>query len=203
MRLSTITAAVTAVVGSGSAHADIINTFSFDSTALPGAVAAGAAVSPFAAEGGASGFVQDGHWNASNWDTSDFLFGRHTGFTITADVGATVTIEQIDLAWWFDGASSSGASIRMIVTGPDGDQIFNFPSPGGIPNGGYFSPIDYNIADITLDAGESATFRWQLEGRSGSTLNLDSITVSGTIVPAPGSITLGAVAGLLIARRRR
>lgn len=186
-----------------SAQGAVVTTFTFEAgVASPDSVERGALVSDFGSFNGASGFVGTGHWNASNWDTSVFD-ARYTGFTITADAGKEVTLESISLKWWHDGASTSGASLRLIVSSPFGDQQFDYPNPSGISGGGEFFGRTDNFVDITLQEGQSVTFRWQMEGRSGSTLNIDDVVVNGTVVPTPGAIALFGIAGVVGLRRRR
>ncbi|GAB4546655.1 MAG: hypothetical protein Tsb0013_05710 [Phycisphaerales bacterium] len=199
--VTTVTLSVCALTSA--AHADLLASWSFDTgSASPDFAASGVTVSDFFSANGATGSASLGHWNAGNWSTSSFD-ARYTGFTITADAGKEVTLESFDnWNWWWDGASSSGQSGRLIIEYPGGDWLVNLPGASGVSGGGQ-NGRDDDFPDIVLQPGESATFKWQAEGRSGGVLNLDEVRINGSVVPTPGSAALLAVAGVLGLRRRR
>jgi hypothetical protein len=81
--------------------------------------------------------------------------------------------------------------------------FYNYYQPGNYEPVLFFGDFDYSI---TLEAGTS-TIAWGVLGaldEAGNPATAEMLsTVSLTLVPAPGSIALLGVAGLLGARRRR
>lgn len=140
----------------------------------------------------------------------------------TASDGATATFNSATLLELYSGlpAGFDGASAgqrltfttsvavevnisSLLSTQGNGVGFFYNYQPGNYEPVIFFGDFDYSI---TLEAGTS-TIAWGVLGaldEAGNPATAEMLsTVSLTLVPAPGSIALLGVAGLLGARRRR
>lgn len=99
-----------------------------------------------------------------------------------------------------------------IISGPITNQQVGSGSLGNVL--GANGPSDHDdidldlssLADNTLEAGQSATFRIFWTGGNGLTNQdtyLDNVAIFGDFVPEPTSLALLGLGSLLVARRRR
>jgi hypothetical protein len=121
------------------------------------------------------------------------------GDTVTFD-SATLLDLQAGVPEGYDGAF---AGQRLIFTTSVAVEVNLAYQPGNYEPVIFFGDFDYSI---TLEAGTN-TIAWGVLGaldEVGNPAMAEMLsTVSLTLVPAPGSIALLGVAGLLGARRRR
>lgn len=128
-------------------------------------------------------------------------------FTITAGAGATITLDTFH----FDTAMGGGqASRTWALSVVSGSSI----SVGAIDNGIYanFNGLTEKDLDLTtlddrtLEAGESATFRFDAvgNGNGGNGIRFDNAAISGsvTVIPEPSAPLLTGATALLLGLRR-
>lgn len=211
-----LAASAAALFAASTASADVIAQWTFE-TSIP--LTSG----PHAAEGGAlaassfaSGFHADstvaysnpvGNGSAESFSSDKWAIGdyyqfstssvNYTGITITWDQTRSATGPQtFSLFASADGfATSSLLSTYTVaqVTWSSGTYMATSTfSP--VAAGGAFA----NQANLSFRLVNQAA-----PGASGGTNRVDNIKVEGTFVPAPSSVALVGLAGLVAARRRR
>ncbi|MCC6285207.1 MAG: PEP-CTERM sorting domain-containing protein [Phycisphaerales bacterium] len=110
----------------------------------------------------------------------DVLTGTITGTWIGSGLGIFFNGDLSGVV--FDGTNGDG----QFFDGPDGGS-FDYTTLSGIP------PYEGAIVQLFVPVAGFFT----------SDFNVESVQVSGEIVPAPGAIALLGLGGLLAARRRR
>lgn len=135
--------------------------------------------------------------------------------------GSTANYDSITLSWNQRHSNTSANTVAVFATA-DGVtwtevQLFSFtPAASGTGDTWYQRSVtlDASYADqanfgfriVAAFAPGTSTY---LASRSTSTygttstLRFDDVTISGTLIPAPGAVALLGVAGLLGSRRRR
>lgn len=99
----------------------------------------------------------------------------------------------------------AGSDITTGTVG-SGGSLFNqnIAVPGGTANYEDFDISLAGLADYTLAANESATFRLTLSGSTGSSYTyIDNVGIMGTVIPEPatiGMLGLGALVAICIRR---
>lgn len=132
--------------------------------------------------------------------------GGTLDFTITDTSGV-----DRDLAWFgFDSIQRGSGAASYVLSVLSGD-ITNGPITGGAGTiGNRTSPpndldnfdVDLTgLADSTLDANGTVTFRIEFTQASGRHLELDNVGIAA--VPEPSALGLVALSGGLLLRRRR
>ena len=134
--------------------------------------------------------------NGASAGTGDILSADGNApvvFTVTAGVGQTVTLESLT----FDRVGGS-------------DTIIEFQEAGATVGSGVTlnSNTDFVVAlaaPVIIGSGQTKSFTFNLNsGALNTSINIDDITLNGTVVPEPSSTALLGLGGLaLILRRRR
>lgn len=125
---------------------------------------------------------------------------------------STVGYQDISL-FWDQTRSSTGASVFDLAWSTDGIIYTTFLDdytiePISWSSGTFHPETRYGTYAMPVELADQANvyFRMtaQLDASStGGSNRIDNITVGGTLIPAPGSIALLGLGGLLLTRRRR
>ncbi len=132
---------------------------------------------------------------SSTWG-GDFIIN------LTSDQGASFTLMSVE------GGGTFGNNMDMAVIGPgelSDVATYNFVESGGASWGtsGLQAAGDYNAA--VWNGGAIAAANWTLtvdDNANGDTMAVGNFTINGT-VPAPSSMALLGLGGLVAGRRRR
>ena len=116
----------------------------------------------------------------------------------------------IDSIHWRTKRDTNESPTQTTITYTAGDLSDSIGanqtySLGSTATQGFDKSLSDFMTDLTLAAGESATFSWFADQADPSPrrLRVDNFAISGEVVPEPGSLALRGLGGLLIARRRR
>ncbi|MEZ6232805.1 MAG: hypothetical protein R3B68_01325 [Phycisphaerales bacterium] len=209
-------AAIVALAGvAGFANADVLANWTFESSVPTTA-------GPFAAEAGlnaagsfASGFHAStaavysnpvGNGSTESFSSNNWGVGDYYQFTTS-----TVGYNSI-LFGWSQTASSTGPQTFDVEWSTNG-TVFNTLvndyvvgtttwSSGTLNPLSVFAPVALPAAAENLPTVWVRLTNQVTPGGTGGTNRVDNITIEGTLVPAPGSLALLGLAGL-VARRRR
>jgi len=222
-KVTFLAASAAAALAASTAGADVIAQWTFE-------VSVPTTAGPHVAEGGAmamssfaSGVHADlatiysnpvGNGSAEAFSSDKWAIGDYYQFTTDATLYQDLTIS------WDQARSSTGPVTFSLFGSTDGFttstlllgsytvlQSGGTGAPGTWSSGTYlpmytFAPV---AAGSAFDAQASVTFRMVAQtapGGSAGTNRIDNVTIEGTLIPAPSSAALIALAGL-VARRRR
>lgn len=212
-----LTASAVAALAASSANADIIAQWTFE-TSIP------ATAGPFAAEGGAlaaSSFASGlhassatvysnpvGNGSAESFSSNTWAIGDYYQFSTSSLSYDTITIT------WDQTRSGTGPEMFSLVVSSDGfatsTTLVSSYSVGtltwamGTPQpGSTFAPVAAgaafaNKANLSFRLVNNST-----PGGAAGTNRVDNVTIEGRLVPAPSSVALMGLAGLVAGRRRR
>ncbi len=222
-----IIAALVAVAGLGAvANADILANWTYE-------VSVPATAGPHVAEAGVNAATSQstgfhsvasvysnpvGNGSAESFSSNTWTVGDYYQFTTS-----TLGFNSISIGW-DQTSSNTGPRDFNLRYSTDGTTFFNIGSTysvlaNGAPNTPWSSLGSPNAAFSFLQSGPAALdnqatvwFRMTQANTisanggvvaAGGTDRVDNIVINGTVVPAPASIALVGLAGLIAGRRRR
>lgn len=218
-----LVASAAAALAGSTASADVIAQWTFE-TSIP------ATAGPHTAEGGAlaassfaSGLHADlttvysnpvGNGSAESFSSDKWAIGDYYQFTTSTTnyTGITITWDQTRSSTGpgtFDLLASTDGFTTWTVVLADYTVLVNGGTPGAWSSTG--SPkLDYRFGPIAGGAGldNQSTVAFRLvnkvtPGGTAGTNRVDNVIIEGTFVPAPSSVALMGLAGLVASRRRR
>lgn len=221
MKISLAIAAL--VVAAGSASADVVASWNFEDTTKGtnfatagtyGAADAGVLTAGTSASGSTGGVYSTPVGNGSSrsisantWDIGDYYEIR------------VITTGYNNISFgWDQTRSGTGPGSFDLKVSTDGGSTFSTlsaaytvlanASPNPVWNSTTYNSI-YTFAPVAAGAGAAnnslVIFRLisTVTTASGGTNRIDNVTVSGDVVPTPGSLALVGLGGLVATRRRR
>lgn len=146
---------------------------------------------------------------AGEADVRDFDFGgdgtndNYLEFTITADAPGTLTIETVSISQWRNGAGAvDGVAFEVNVDGGGFSLYDSIQVDSDFGGGPDFETFTFTQ---TISAADSVIVRYAPrtvnQGSTGN-LHINNITVTGSVIPEPGTLGLSALACLAVALRR-
>lgn len=218
-----LAASAAAALFASAAGADVIAQWTFE-TSVPatsgphaaeaGALAASSFASGFHADSGVAFSNPVGNGSAESFSSDRWAIGDYYQFTTSTTNYTGITIG------WDQARSSTGPMTFSLFASTDGFATSTLLStytvlqsggtgaPGTWGSGTYLPA--YTFAPIAAGGAfanqASVTFRMvnqSTPGGTGGTNRIDNVIVEGSFVPAPSSVALMGLAGLVAGRRRR
>lgn len=217
-------AALVAVAGLGAvANADILANWTFEvsvpTTAGPHTAEGGINASGSQATGGTNGVYSNpvGNGSVESFSSTAWDVGDYYQFTTS-----TIGYNSISIGW-DQTASNTGPRDFNLQYSTDGTTFFNIgatysvlanAAPNPVWSSGSGSPIYSFLQNAPAALNNQATVWFRMTQAntisanggvvaSGGTNRVDNIIINGTVVPAPASVALVGLAGLVAGRRRR
>ena len=219
MRHSLTLAVLTAATVAGAAGADVITQWNFEAQTFAASTGTGTA----SLVGGVSNTFATGFAGAGTFALNTTTYAAQGTGDRTRGVqfsGSTAGYDSITLAWNERHSNTSANTVAVFAT-TDGTnwtevQVFTFtPAATGTGDTWYSRSVSLGAAyanaanfGFRVLAAFNPGGSGYLASRSTSTyattgtLRFDDVTISGNVVPAPGSVALVGLAGLLARRRR-
>lgn len=124
---------------------------------------------------------------------------NNRSFSIVADLSGW---QNISVSWAQRG-TSTGYSTREVEVSTDGVNFTSIYAEAGVLGSSWI--VETAAAGNLLDGASMAIIRFTLNGASSTNGNnrFDNIVLEGTVIPAPASLALAGLGGLVAARRRR
>ncbi len=120
--------------------------------------------------------------------------GQDTDFTIMSPIAGTWSF-----SWNYDPTDTGTYDSAYYLL--NGVETFLADNVGpGFPNPGGPNPSNGAVASIAVNAGDVIGFR--VRSADGA-LGAGTLTISNFVIPAPGSLALLGLGGLVASRRRR
>ena len=219
MSQSLTLAAVSALAIGGGAMADVITQWNFEAQTLNASTGTGLA----SLVGGVTSTFATGFSGTGTFALNVTTFASQGVGDRTRGVqfsGSTAGYDTITLAWNERHSNTSANTVAVFAT-TDGTnwtevQVFTF-TPAATGTGDTWFQRSVSLSAAYANAANFgfrvlAAFNPGTSGYlasrststygSSSTLRFDDVTISGNVVPAPGTVALVGLAGLLARRRR-
>lgn len=122
-------------------------------------------------------------------------------------IGTVMANQEVNISFWAKGAAGvGGVSFAEFFSEVDGGGVSSGEILGGAPLFVGADWQEYNFTTMTgadVSAGVTLQFAAVTGAVTGSTMQLLIDNVSVSVVPAPGSVALLGLGGLVATRRRR
>jgi len=127
--------------------------------------------------------------------------GAFANFTV-----AKASYSDLSISFAARRTGTGFTSLQISYSIDGGSSFTNLGAAINPPNSTTFGLFSQSLAgNGAVNAASSIIFRITYDGASGGGGNarLDNLQINGTLVPAPGSVALIGLAGLIAGRRRR
>lgn len=126
--------------------------------------------------------------------------GAYADFTV-----AKASYSDLSISFAARRTGTGFNSIQISYSTDGGSTFTSLGSPKNAPNGSFGTFSESLAGNGAVNAASSIVFRLTYDGATGGGGNtrLDNLQINGTLIPAPASIALVGLAGLVAGRRRR
>jgi hypothetical protein len=119
------------------------------------------------------------------------------------NIPAGITVDLANVTWDWRQATGTAGTVRWLAFRTSRDTNLTFSEVGLIRNAVDNQTIDLTGAAYQNLTNQTVTFHWYAGGAGSGDIDIDTIIVNGNVTPEPATMSLLALGGLAILRRRR